>query len=282
MKTGKLFKHEFRGLMRWILPLAATVLAVGILASAMTALFDVTIHNDDYTKPLLTTSLLSISMITIFICMAAVAAAVACSEVLIAVRYYRTVIGQQSYLTHTLPVTADGILVSKILVSLAARLIVAAAVAICGGMVVLTFSVLESAEPLRDIIEIFTSLFETIFTESNALVYTVSAVLNALTALVASPVLIFACITIGGNVARKHRVVASIGIYLGVTFVISFVTNMIKLVGSVIASADAAVIEQSFAVVLSVPNFVGAVLNIGVIVGGYFLMRHILTKKLNV
>lgn len=104
---GKLIKHEFRATGRTMLPVLGVVLVLSLLAGVSLPLF---MHTD-------------ISFVRIFLALlfasiyAGIVAAAVVALVVMINRFYKNVLGEEGYLTMTLPVSTHEIIWSKLIVS---------------------------------------------------------------------------------------------------------------------------------------------------------------------
>jgi len=105
---GKLLKHEFRATARVMLLVYAAVAAAAVLANLSIRMMDVT--DDTFLN------ILFGLLITLFFLMVAAAAII--TIVVMIGRFYRSLLKEQGYLMHTLPVTVHGHIWSKLIVSL--------------------------------------------------------------------------------------------------------------------------------------------------------------------
>lgn len=105
---GKLLKHEFRATARVMLPVYAVLAAAAVLAN-------LSIRINDVTQSTLLHILFGL-IIALFVI--GIAAAVIVTAVVMIGRFYRSLLKEQGYLMHTLPVTVHGHIWSKLIVSL--------------------------------------------------------------------------------------------------------------------------------------------------------------------
>ena len=106
--VGKLIKHEFRATARVMLLVYAVLAAAAVLANLSIRFMDTT--NNAFLRFLfvLVTALFSTGVV----------AAVVITAVVMIVRFYRSLLKEQGYLMHTLPVSVHGHIWSKLIVSL--------------------------------------------------------------------------------------------------------------------------------------------------------------------
>ena len=81
-------------------------------------------------------------------------------------------------------------------------------------------------------------------------------------------ILLMVAVTIGAQIARKHKILAAVGVYYGISMAQSFAMSMIML--------NATTSEDVNALLVS-PGIMGLALS----VSGYFLMHWLISKKLN-
>ena len=81
-------------------------------------------------------------------------------------------------------------------------------------------------------------------------------------------ILFMLAVTIGALIARKHKILAAVGVYYGIGMLQSFVMSMLLL---------NATTSEDVNVLLASPGVTGLLLA----VSGYFLMHWLVTKKLN-
>ena len=103
--------------------------------------------------------------------------------------------------------------------------------------------------------------------------YVMMFLLNALTGSVCELVLLMLSVTIGSIIARKHKILAAVGVYYGMNVIISMVSSFTMAMGA-FSGADGK---------LWILRFFGStwVLMTVVSVAGYFLMYWLVDKKLN-
>ncbi len=104
---GKLIKHEFRATGRTMLPILGVVLIMALLANLSSPGFEVTD---------VTIIQILLGLLFAFLFIGIIAAGVVALVVMIN-RFYKNVLGEEGYLTMTLPVSTHAIIWSKLIVS---------------------------------------------------------------------------------------------------------------------------------------------------------------------
>jgi|GEM_PF-2813424 len=270
---GKLLKHEFRATAR-IIPLswAAMVVIVGLymLVNKLEIVW-----------------LQSTSIVFVVIAVVAVSLIAVC---VVAARFYQTVYKNESYLTHTLPVTAGQILWSKVLTGVF-WICISAALTI-GGLIVLFIPLYESDPSIRAMVDFYLNWAKQI-----GIVPVISvAILIGILSCVDSVAQIFTAITLGnlpGN--QKHSLALSVVFYLLINQVLSTTTGVISLLLPPALRISATGVE----LVMSVPfrtlmdmaesgaaffdyGLVGIVLQYTMDFVMLFLVKRLLEKRLSV
>lgn len=205
------------------------------------------------------------------------------TEVLTLIRFYKHFFTDEGYLTFTLPVKKSSLLNSKIFSSLIISLIT-------GMIIILEFFVIVSIgmaeevytkQTLKDITELIT-----LFTE-DGLFYNILILLLIFAIIIAAALIgimfAYICITFAAVIAKKHKVLAAIGIYYAANSAVSFVTqilaftNIAPRVIVLISNLPEPKIQIASSVAL-----LGVVALLGIIFGGmYLLENYLLDRKLN-
>lgn len=276
---AKLLKHEFKSQAKLMLILSLAALGAGVVGGGMLALFMHLIESEMDTTGAIIGTVFSM-MIMIFMIFAIVAYSMAVM-ILLAYRFYKHHFSDEGYLTFTLPASSHQILLSGILNFLIWQ-VIASVVAFVSIMVIMTpvFTMLirETGMPQMIFNESFLEVLYTDMGVEYTGWYILLQILSAIFSYVGTAVLILTSITIGSVVAKKHKILASVGIYYGINMAMSIITSVISFVGMM---GDAWVSETSGDNSFYITSAVPAVLYLGIAIGGYFLMHHLVDKKLN-
>ena len=185
-------------------------------------------------------------------------------------RFYKRCFTDEGYLTFTLPVTTNQILLSGI-VNTALGMIVVVLTAVLGVGII--FGLFMTAIP-QEIIwaDVWVSLREAwqqilASFQKNAgefMMLGASAVVGAFASLIE----LMLAVTIGALIAKKHKIIAAVGVYYGINVVLSMVNSFF---------AMTATFSQNLTGLLGSTVMVSLL----VTVGGYFLMHWLISRKLN-
>ena len=217
---GKLLKHEFRATARTMLPMFGVVLVLSLLANLS---FAQIADTDSGALDIL----FGLFILAFFLGLFTMGVM---SLVVMIQRFYKNVLGDEGYLTLTLPVNVHEILWSKLIVSfvwfLATGLIAIAAVFI--AVFTLTYS--ELGEMLRNMPS-FGEMLGLFFEKTEITPGQLTGIILQLAAMIILNSLA-ACLHFYGAMAlghsfSNHKVLLSVVFFIAISFFFSFVTSML-------------------------------------------------------
>ncbi len=282
---GKLIKHDFNALSRILFPLQIGILAAGILASLfMTINLRLGEAARSDSGELIRFAFTGVSAMLMVLIGIGIAASALVTILLICIQYYRNLLGDQGYLTFTLPTTTGRILWSKLITGMLWILINLAVIA----LTVLIFAVFGTASRglmnsavLETIRGVFTELPSLGQYVNMTLVYLLLFVVVILS-LAEMLLQAYFAITVGGR-ASKHRLMASIGMFIA----LSAGVNTIRTISTIMFSiGPVGLLELATAESMGSWMFHSVLIWNGALAAGlcvlYFLCsRAILKNKLN-
>lgn len=254
--VGKLIKYE---LIRIARIAAVPAMAMVVLSIALrVSIIDISDSN------------ILFPVFLIFYAIAAVATLVVCVWVGI-VRFYRTLFTGEGYMTFSLPVTCDQIIISKLLSA-----IIAVA---CGGLVcslsLLIVSVGQSVSPQAIFESIVTTLegylrgLYIIYVEGGALSVAENIILSI--ALIPESFLLFYLVMSIAQLANKNRVLIAVALYFGGALAVSIFSSL----------AGVRIAELLIGLSPHVYAWVQIAFIVAVDIGCYLVVRHIIKNKVN-
>lgn len=271
---GKLLKHDLRALFKhwWIG--AVISFAISVLGGVCLQIVDV-----DYTEH---ESLTQLGALGLFFSVVAIMMLPVFTEVLAIIRYYKNFFSDEGYLTFTLPVKKTSLLDSK----LAATFIFTVGAAL---MTVINFSTLLAVgvpEHFFDsmILEYLWKVIKAVYGKLGfyGVPYTILGLLTVIALVLISILFVFVCITVASAIAKKHKVIAAIGIYYGANICLSLAAQIMSFGGvptvlTRISELEAAQVKLAGLFVMT------GVLGIMMLVfsGLYLLLVYLLDKRLN-
>ena len=269
---GKLFKYEWRSISKLLLPIHGFVLLFALLSR-----FYFTISGG--TDALLNTDstiIGTLTMLLIFALVIVISSIAIFTYIYSGYHFYKNVFTDQGYLTNTLPVTPSQLLLSKELAALLWLLI---------DVVVISISIfiLVGSTELFSNFSIFWSTLMRYASQTP--LFTTLVII----ALVLSPFLVigilFFSITLG-NLASSHKVLASIGAYVGI-YVLQQIFGLIQLAvwgyfgSTTIMRMNIYSNNYSFETFLNPILITGLIFNIILIAVCWMGTKYIMTKRLN-
>lgn len=288
----KCLKYDVQSVIRiwWIL--AATMLGAALIAGLAFRGFTEALSHSD------TDSVIQI--IAIFgvlgagLCLLAMVAALVVSVIIVYWRTYTHFFTDEGYLTFTLPVKRSTLYLSKVLTATLVE-VVTVVIFILGICLILLIAPPSAYDgqiinpaAFSGVGELFGSLFKGFFGLEGGgwiIVWIIAAIPFLLMSQLYNSGLIFLCMTIGSVIAKKHKLLASIGIYYGFTAVLSFVSQFASLFLSsgivsvifVAASGGTTSAGLTVTAVILVADLIMACLAVLL----HFITVHLLEKKLN-
>ncbi|MGN1016275.1 MAG: hypothetical protein ACI4PL_04705 [Faecousia sp.] len=262
----KLLKYEWRAT-RGMLGLMCLISLGAALAGGGTMRYLVWVGDAEESNLLIIVSALALvaCILTIIICGVA-------GMFLYIWRFYKSRFTDEGFVTFTLPVTTHQILLSSMLNSAIGTAVLCLTICLCipvlmlVGMSGIPEFLPELKEAWPRILEVLRSAFR-----QEGMKYLWITLLNIVLGFGEGLVMVMLSVTIGSVIAKKHKILAAVGCYYGISMVLSF------LIG--ISTVFAALSERTDA-------FFGvfgttSVITLIAAVGGYFLMYYLADRKLN-
>lgn len=209
---GKLIKHEFHATARRMLPLFGIVLFSSLLAHFA-------IRGLDREIPSVLRNLLIIILVLFSVGLVAVSAVAFIQMVL---RFRTNVLGDEGYLTMTLPVSVHGVIWSKIIVSVV--WFAATVIVVVLSLLIMTFRVefvREAAAALWDLLQHVEGM-----QVANYAAMLAELLVNAILYGIAICLTFYSALSIGHGFAR-HKMLFSVAAYFILGFILSYVFSLI-------------------------------------------------------
>lgn len=273
----KLLKHEWQAT-KGILALLCIIVLISGLAIGAVMHHVVTAEEDivviDETTVASETAMSDFEeVMCVLLIMTGVGAVAICSAgslFFLIYRFYRRCFTDEGYLTFTLPVTTHQILLSSLVNTIIGELIMMVAVCLSVGIAAVLFLAafpenLIWADVSAGLKEAFSQMWNSLVENIDVLSsLTVTGIISALSELI----VLMLAVTIGAMVAKKHKILAAVGVYYGISMVQSFVLAIANL--SVVSAEN----------VLHIFSVTGLT-SLVIAISGYFLMHYLADKKLN-
>lgn len=280
---SKLLKHEWKA--NWRL-LSILSLAVIIAAVVGTIALRVMVNYGDRlseSNSFLNLLLLPLGLLVFVSFLALVVYAAAVLFVLL-FRFYKNKFTDEGYLTFTLPVTNHQIFLSSAVNMLIWSVISVVLVILLFVVMILIgtstsgFINMELIRELRSLKLILPEMAEA-YSEILGDSYGILTLISILISPVYNVVLAMTCITLGAVVAKKHKILAAIGIYYGANTVLGILSSAITTVPSLLFIGNDGLASSDLYFTLTM--VAQLLIYAAVIVGGYFLSTKLMKNKLN-
>ena len=263
---SKLLKYDWRAT-RGMLGLLCAISLGAALAGGATMRY--LIWASDYNRE--STLLIVVNVMAMIACFLSICVCGAAGLFLHIWRFYKSRFTDEGFVTFTLPVTTHQILLSSLLNTVIGMVLLGLTICLCIPLWLLVgFSGVEGFFPA--LWKLLPQMFSEIFRKEE-MKYFWAMLVNIPVGFLAEIVVLMLSVTIGSVIAKKHKILASVGCYYGINLVLSFVSSVCSLAMAFAAEANAGWIMGLF-------GSNSAILLI-VAVGGYFLMHFLADKKLN-
>lgn len=282
---GKLFKYENKSVSKLLTPMALAVIILPVLGALILKMQF--IFGDKFENGSIISSIFSLaSGIMIFFIVIATISACFISLFILMQRYYKNLFSDEGYLTFTLPVKTGSIILSKLFTAVIWSVIVAVCT-IIGVMIFVLFGTSASFinnEVVDGFSQVFKQIFEFYFTGSAVqIIFLIELLISIIVSLFTNILLMYLAITIGCQIAKKHKVLASIGMYFVISSVVSVLSTIIQVITTttLYGGFDFIYVEPTLSDVtlILLPSIIFSII-LGVC---YFLLNnYILKNKLNI
>ena len=217
----KLFKHDWKSLSRWLVPVLIGIGGAAVLGFINALVLGATGSGDTdgRTKEAL---LFSTFTGTALIAMA-LAAALTVIAVLIFVKFYKSMVTDEAYLTFTLPVSAGRLIGAKFL-SAALWTVIGAAAVFAAWIIILSGIWITGGSTLRgEVGEITRDLFDVIWENPQIMI---PMFVYAVTGAVRVWFQVTCAILFGASVVRKNKALAAVGMVFAVNFAVNLILSL--------------------------------------------------------
>ncbi|MBQ8893033.1 MAG: hypothetical protein IJ043_01320 [Clostridia bacterium] len=273
---NKIFKYDFKFVFRlwWIYALITAGLAL-IGGALLRGIIEfITANIDNFLFYIL--AFLGFFTVIIGLCCFPLAAVIICL-----VRYYKNFYSDEGYLTFTLPVKRTSLLNSKILTFLLFE-IMSVAVLIIDIYLILVIGIKGFHTELANLLPMLLDELKEIWNPSLTADVIIFPFLLLASALMGIN-LYYLCFTVGSVISKRYKVLAALGIYLGVSVAMSFIQQIISsftisnLMFTSITYTEFATNGAEFTIYLGLMTLLYG----GIAIGAYFINLHCIKNKLN-
>lgn len=216
---GKLLKKDLNSTCRFFIPLLC---GYSIAAIVGKILFEIVLSQNHFSSNNgFFDGITIFSMFYLLICIVYLIACYVMTNVFVVYDFYKTMVSDHAYLTHTLPVKTSTLIWSKTLISAFWHILL-------NVIIVLSLLFLFTGHlrnvPFMDMFDSFVHAFD-----HELGTYTFYTVLNAVINLLNAPLMFFCCIAIG-QLWKNHRVLGAILSYIGMYIVIQILSTIMLVI----------------------------------------------------
>jgi len=202
---AKLMKYELKATSRYFLPLFGLIVALALINRLLQLFIDFTQSDATATIGVLMSSIAGMLFSAIMVVVL----------VITIQRFNKNLLQNEGYLSFTLPVTVESLILSKLFIS---------SLWYCASIIVLVISLLiafSSIIPFVDIANAFSTVFTTWFASGQNILIGVEIIIATVLGAFSSTLLIYTCLSLG-MLVNNHRGLMAFGMYFGISTVMQF------------------------------------------------------------
>ena len=275
---AKLLKHEWKSTGALLGILSVGALGIGVLAAVVLRILVTNGSKWMESESLFVLLIPMLGTMLVFLFVALIAYMLG-TQVFLLIRFYRNKFTDEGYLTFTLPVNAHQIFLSSALYILIWQ-IISGVVAAAAVNIALLFGTAQEGILSTEILDlsgaIFTG-FEDLYSALGYEHYMITNLIRSVISVLASTIIMMTSVTVGAVAAKRHKLLAAIGIYYGATVVINAISGALSFFVMLFSAAS----ESYYEVMLNVGAVLEILLQVGLLLGGYFLSTYLMKHKLN-
>ena len=270
---AKLLKYEWKANSRLLLLLSGCALGIGCVAAVilrlLTTYWDRIVERDEFVLFLIP------AFLFLFFAYFALLLYVASTQYILLFRFYKSRFTDEGYLMFTLPVKTSHNFLSCALHMLIWGGISLVVMVLSIGIAV-TIGPVWSADVLREIHMVFSD-FDGIFSDLTTPWYILTYAIYFIFAIVYSIVAPMTAVVLGSTVSKKHKVLAIIGIMLGISTVTGTANGIISVIMQFVLFAA----EEHFVLIAALTPLASSIIPLVFSIVGYLLSIRLMKNRLN-
>lgn len=272
---AKLLKHEFFSVRKILTGLCIAAVIAGLLGGLI--LWNMTQQVSDVDlDPAKGALFLTVSMLGVGGIYISLFAFLISSVIILYLRFYRSKFTDEGYLTFTLPVTIHQILLSSILNLLIWEVIISVVFMLSVVLMFLPMLLLIGQEADLDLMfKTFGDIYSMMGFNADTIAVQIFTWISSTAYSLILPIM---SITIGSLVAKKHKILAAIGIGYGINMALSFLTGILTVTTMI---NEVLLIGGDSISVFNDLMLVPAIIQLVIAVAGYFVTHYLMEKHLN-
>lgn len=276
-----LLKYEFRRTKNILLPMNLGALAIGGVGYFVMLIITLLIQSPDSDISVVT-PLLYLLWMGLILMLSLLSTAV---TIVLCLQFYREKFTDQGYLTFTLPASTHQILLSSYL-NFLIWMIINTIVTLVGIGIMLTpivsYALREISQLGLDISYLWALIKEYLAQIlPSGVLFTVSYIMLLVSSLFYGITLPYLAITLASVLVKKMKLLLAVGIGYGMSMVMGFIPSILAIIeglitGMLMVNNDLVVYAPG-----AISYIITSILYMAFAIGGYFLMHHLVKKKLN-
>lgn len=228
---GKLLKYELKSQAKIILTIITGIIVSGIF---ITVLFNVDFRLTDgniYQNRSGALEVFSIiTTVSAMICIVVLSAAAVASIIILAHRFYKNLFSNEGYLTFTLPVSTNAQLMAKLISAIIWLILVFMALTVSVSVFFIFGTACGNEIYSNYVVSALAELISRIF-DSAYIQITIETIILCLISLSFMLITIYFAITIGSIISKKHKLLASAGVYMVTNLITQIFQSIILFIG---------------------------------------------------
>ncbi len=276
-----LLKYEFRRTRHILLPMNIGALAIGAVGYFVMLLMTVLIDNPD-SEIFIAVPLVYLLWAGLLLMLVLLSVAL---SIVLCLQFYREKFTDQGYLTFTLPASTHQILLSSYLNFLIWTVINTIVSFIAIGLMMtpmITYLIDQISQFGLDLAYLWALIKENIGTIlPTGILYTIAFILSTVTSLFYGISLPYLAITLASVLVKKMKLLLAVGIGYGMSLVMGVISSALSLIEGLVTGILMVSFETPIFSSGAFTLIIMSIIYVAFTVGGYFLMHHLVSKKLN-
>lgn len=204
---GKVLKKDFNSTWRFFLPLLGGYVVAAVVGKFLFEILLSVMDSSGHTSAV-SEGMAVFSFFYLVICVVYLVACYLMTSVFVVYDFYKSMVSDHGYLTHTLPVKTRTLIWSKVLIAVLWQVVV-------NGIISLSVLLIFTGHFSRLHVEEFLRLISTHWDDASTarVIYTI---INMIVESFHRPLLFFACIALG-QLWKEHRIIGAILAYMGIS-----------------------------------------------------------------
>lgn len=276
-----LLKYEFRRTKNILLPMNIGGLAIGAVGYFVMLIMTALLKNPD-SDIVIALPLVYLLWVGLALMLALLSLAL---SIVLCLQFYREKFTDQGYLTFTLPASTHQILLSSYLnffIWTVVNTIVTFIAVLMMVVPFITFMIEQFSQLGMDFSYPMAMMKENLGTIlPSGVLYTIAFILSTVSSLFYGISLPYLAITLASVLVKKMKLLVAVGIGYGMYMVMGVISSALTMLEGMATVLLSGVFETPILTGGSVTLIIMSVIYMAFTIGGYFLMHHLVTKKLN-